>query len=162
MMRILIVEDNSAKAEELESFIRSSCQPIELSSSRSYQSGLKAVRDFAPDVLLLDMTLPTFDPAPHQGEGRMRQQGGYELMRKLKLKNMRPTVILVTQFESFGEGEDEMSLAEIVARCREEFPGIYYGHVYFSLVDSGWRSKLKRILGILLDQRGDNGKDIDC
>ena len=57
----------------------------------SFQSGLRAVEAACPQLVILDMTLPTFDRKPNSREGRVRPLGGYDLMRKMKLKNLHTT-----------------------------------------------------------------------
>lgn len=155
-IRVHVIEDNPDKSAQLRNFVAGCSDDIELSTSASFQSGLKAVRQMSPDILLLDMTLPTFDRLPTQRDGRLRPLGGYDLLHKLKMKDLKPRVIIISQLESFPEGDEEVSLQEIATRCSTEFSEMYCGYVYFSQVDSFWQSQLRQFLKHLIEQRGEN------
>jgi len=142
-----LVEDDSLKAGRLTSFLGEKFSVLKIQVFGSYQSGLKAVELSTPDLLVLDMTIPTFDRGPNKREGRLRPLGGYDLMRKLKLKNIHPNVIVVTQLETFGEGEEQVSFSEISLRCKHEFPEMFLGSVYFRQGEATWQSELTDLVG---------------
>jgi hypothetical protein len=99
------------------------------------------------------MTIPTFDRGHNKREGRLRPLGGYDLMRKLKLRNTRTHVIVVTQIETFGEGEDEVSFSEISARCKREFPEMFLGSVYFRQGEVTWQNELIQHVQVALREK---------
>src|SRR5690606_24217171 len=143
LMLIYIVEDSALKAGKIQSFLTQKFTDLHKSEVfSSYQSGLRAIQNRAPDILLLDMTLPNFDRAIHSREGRVRPLGGYDLMRKLQLKELICKVIVVTQLESFGEGDEEISFDEITSRCSIEFPNLFIDSVYFDQSGVKWQIKL--------------------
>lgn len=144
---IYIIEDNTLKAQKVLSFLEQSTTGI--SSKKifsSFQSGLRAIEDSPPELVILDMTLPTFDRRPNSREGRVRPLGGYELMRKMRLKKIFSPVIVLTQLESFGEAEDEVSFEEITSRCEREFPEFFVGSVYFDQSEINWRTHLELLI----------------
>jgi CheY-like chemotaxis protein len=149
-MRIYIVEDSPIKANNLVTFVSDllgDTQDIHLYVS--FQSGLKAIEANPPDTLILDMTLPTFDRRPNAREGRLRPLGGYDIMRKLKLKGIYTKIIVVTQLESFGDDEDEVSFKEITAQCHREFPDVFLGSVYYDQNGTNWRPHLQQLLALV-------------
>jgi hypothetical protein len=103
----------------------------------------------------MDMTLPTFDRQPNSRAGRMRPIGGYDLMCKMKFKSLSGKVIVVTQLETFGEGDEQVSFEEITNRCYEEFPNFFLGSVYFDQGGLNWQSDLLSILQLSLS-KGDH------
>lgn len=144
---IYVIEDNALKAKKIIKFLEEDMlYSAEIQIFTSFQSGLRAVEAACPQLVILDMTLPTFDRKPNSREGRVRPLGGYDLMRKMKLKNLSSPVIILTQLEAFGEAEDEVSFDEITNRCRREFPNLFIGSVYFDQSETNWRTHLKFLM----------------
>jgi len=146
-VNVHIVEDNVIKANSLSNFFLQ-----EYSSTcctkvfGSFQSALRALETSVPDLIVLDMTLPTFDRKPNSREGRIRPIGGYDLMYKMKHRSLAAAVIVVTQLEQFGEGEDEVSFSEITARCERDFPDFFLGSVYFDQGGLNWQNDLAELV----------------
>lgn len=146
-MKIYIVEDNALKASKLIAFLATEFPMLgNPEVFCSYQSGLRAIESVPPSLILMDMTLPTFDRKPNSREGRARPLGGYEIMRKMALKSIASSVIVVTQLESFGEGDEEVGFTDLTERCGREFPGVFAGGVYFDQGDASWRNDLLALL----------------
>ena len=141
-MIVYLVEDDSLKADRLTKFLGSHFPELKIQVFGSFQSGLKAIQENTPELLILDMTIPTFDRGHNKRKGRLRPLGGYDLMRKLKLRSTQTFVIVVTQLETFGEGEDEVSFLEINSRCKREFPEMFLGSVYFRQGEAAWQNEL--------------------
>lgn len=145
-MLIYIVEDDFLKANRLMMFLKENIQAAQVSIFGSFQSGLKAIQQATPNLVILDMTLPTFDRAGSDREGRLRPLGGYDLMRKLVHHSVQVSVVVVTQLETFGEGVDKVTFPELVDRCGRDFPTIFCGAVYFRQADSAWEHELLRLI----------------
>ncbi|MEO3864548.1 hypothetical protein [Rheinheimera fenheensis] len=145
---IYIIEDNILKSEQIIDFLNAkfNLDEKEVSVFMSFQSGLKAIESKLPRMVILDMTLPTFDRKPNAREGRLRPLGGYDLMRKMALKGLKCQVIVVTQLESFGDGEDEIGFDEITEKCSSEFPDLFVGSVYFDQGGVTWRGSLESMI----------------
>ena len=60
-MKILIIEDDKNKSTQIIERLSSYFTDIDFTVKRSFQQGVKTLRSSSFDVLLLDMTLPTFD-----------------------------------------------------------------------------------------------------
>ena len=145
-MRAYLIEDDSLKSDKLIAFLKREFSFLEVSIARSFQSGLQLLASATPELVLLDMRLPTFDSLPQSREGRQRPLGGYDLMRKIKRGGMQCPVIIVTQLDSFGDGNDEVSFHEISQRCKREFPGMFFGSVYFPQTSSAWEGELAALI----------------
>lgn len=149
-----IVEDNAIKAGGISSFFADN-YPSSFSTSvfGSFQSALRAMEGCSPDLIVLDMTLPTFDRKPNGREGRMRPLGGYDLMHKMQHRSLKSKVIVVTQLETFGEGDEQVSFAEITARCGRDFPEFFLGSVYYDQSGLNWQFNLATFVQKFLNQR---------
>lgn len=75
-MKILIVEDQWVKANNLRSFLEKEYDGIVVDIARSYQSGLEKSFGGDYDMLLLDMTLPNYDIKEGEDGGLTRMKGG--------------------------------------------------------------------------------------
>ena len=102
-MRILLIDDDENKTREVASFIMQSYRADELIIKRSYQSGLKELLLRRPDVVLLDMTMPTYDISAREPGGRERRYAGREILRQLERRDISVPVVVITQYEQFEE-----------------------------------------------------------
>ena len=149
-MKIVIVEDDVQKLKQLSLFIEQNYSGAFVRHARSYNTGLDAILDDPPDLVLLDMSLPTFDVSPQESGGRSRHFGGRELLSEIKRANLECCAIVVTQFETFGDGVERMTLQQIREQLASEYSRWYAGVVSYQPSESGWRDELLR----LLKQRG--------
>ncbi len=145
-MKVLIIEDDPNKLAYLRDHLRSSLPQAELLEERSYRGGLKAIVDARPDCILLDMTLPTYELHGSERGGRTRPFGGREILREMRRRNISSRVVIVTQFESFGEGGGRKTLTEMAAELEREFATNYVATVYYNPSHSQWRADLGALL----------------
>lgn len=145
-MKVALVEDDHQKASEIQDFLVERFPASDLTAYSSFNSGLRGILARRPELLLLDMTLPTFDRAPGIREGRLRPLGGYELMRKMELRSISVPCIVITQLEAFGEGVEKVEFDDVAARCRDEFPHFFRGMVRFQLAGARWKDDLETLL----------------
>lgn len=141
-MRILIIEDDPNKSKQLREHIMTTIGDSAVEERRSYQSGLKSAASGIYDVVILDMSLPTYDISPRERGGRTRPFAGREILSELARRDVHCHVIIVTQFESFGEGSERMTLRQLNDQLRNEFQDRYIQTVYYQAAESGWRMEL--------------------
>jgi CheY-like chemotaxis protein len=143
-MKILLVEDDEDKREQLASFIKTEIR-CELTEAQSFQSALRAIKSSHYDLILLDMTIPTFDITPHDGGGRSQPFGGEMLLHEMLRREIESKVIIVTQFDIFGKGEDEITLKDLDLRLSQQFAN-YLGAVQYGIAYTGWKDVLAKII----------------
>jgi DNA-binding NarL/FixJ family response regulator len=141
-MKFLLVEDDALKSENIQSFLQSEFPLDEVTVARSFQSGRRQAESNNFDLLILDMTLPTYDVAPRSREGRTRSKGGRELMRKIKLTGISLKAIVVTQFSSFGEGPDAVTFDILMKECLHELPDVFLGGIFYKSSSENWKKEL--------------------
>ena len=90
--------------------------------------------------------MPTFDVSPTDKGGRTRAYAGRDILREIRRKHLSPKVIIVTQFESFGEGQEKKTLEELKQELSGEFPANYVATVYYHLAIMGWKRDLAQII----------------
>jgi CheY-like chemotaxis protein len=156
-MKLLIVEDDDNKRFQLCQFVQSSFEGTEILQAKSLQSAIRQVRSSVPDIVLLDMTLPNYDPGPDEPGGQTHNFGGREFLRQLERFDISVPVIVVTQFERFGRGKQTIGLSELDDELRAEHGDNYRSSVYYHAAIHGWEEELKtliqKIVGI--------GRDVD-
>jgi CheY-like chemotaxis protein len=145
-MKVLLIEDSARKEERLIRFFQRRYPQCLLKIGRSYQSGLRLIKAQSFDLILLDMTLPTYDATPSSRFGRPRPLGGYEIMRKMDREGIMSSVIVVTQLEHFGQGDQQYTFDQVKKMCLEDFPKTFCGAVFFGQSDSHWEGELMALI----------------
>ncbi|MCG6398902.1 response regulator [Vibrio fluvialis] len=145
-MKICVIEDSPQKLEKILTLLKFSLPNINITSLGSYQSGLKYIKAENPELVILDMTLPTFDRGAGKREGRMRPFGGEDVMRKMQLNNIQSKVIVVTQFSSFDDGDEKVDYKTLFTRCKIEFKGLFIEGIKYSHSSDDWMNELSSII----------------
>ncbi len=144
---ILIVEDEAPKRAHIEKFILEVVPSAEIRFSRSVNSALDAIDDALPHLMLLDMSLPTFDVCKDEAGGRPQGFGGKEIMRHMKLSGVSCPVIVITGYEAFHrEAGKPVELIQIRQELAEEFPGMLVGMLHYNSTYEEWRHELRENL----------------
>ncbi|MDT9438286.1 hypothetical protein MXT00_20195 [Escherichia coli] len=105
-MRILIVEDESRKFEQLSHVIKSVFSSANIISSESLLSAIfNIAENDIYDLAILDMSMPNYDISDEEPTGGDSESfAGRELMFQMKLREKLCPIIVVTQYQSFEKG----------------------------------------------------------
>jgi DNA-binding NarL/FixJ family response regulator len=147
-MKVLIVEDDEFKLTQLARFVALSLPDARIVERRSYQSGMKEALEGSPDVILLDMNLPNFDITATEGGYETLFFAGRDILLEIKRLLIPSLVIVVTQFDTFGEGPEATTLEELKQRLAEQFPQNYLETIYYHPAQEDWKTKLSDQLKI--------------
>lgn len=148
-MKVLLVEDDEEKYLQLLDFAQEELK-AQVTVARSRQSGVAALLRDQFDLILLDMTMPTYDVAPVvEDGGRSQAYAGRDILQQMERRGITSKVIVVTQLDRFGQAEDELTLEALDAQLEAAFPEIYVGAVYYSARYAGWREALKSVVQAL-------------
>lgn len=145
-MEILVIEDDKLKSERLLLFLKAAYPKVIPKLERSYHNGLHRIETETFDVVLLDMTLPTYNASTTARIGRPRPLGGYDILRKMRRKKIASKVIVVSALGGFGTGDTKFTFEELKDKCAEEFPDIFLGAVFFSQTGNKWERQLLSLL----------------
>ena len=74
-MRILLVEDDEHKMNDIIAYLNTINNNIEVSTARSVESGVQSAVDNPYDLILLDMTIPNFDITEKSDGGKSYKNG---------------------------------------------------------------------------------------
>jgi CheY-like chemotaxis protein len=148
-MKILVVEDDENKRNQIVDFINEVILPVEIITANSYQSGLKVIRSQVFDLIILDMTMPTFDISSDENGGRPQAYAGRDILRQMERHDIIMPVIIVTQFDKFGSGHDELSLEELHDQLVEENLPSYKGVIFYNASITDWKKGLQNLISNL-------------
>ncbi|PPD10303.1 MAG: response regulator [Methylocystis sp.] len=142
MVRILIVEDDEDKRGKIVVLVTKHFAEFEIIEARSFQSGLRAVEEDNPDLVILDMTMRNFDKSPTEDGGRPHPFAGREILRQMKRERKMIPTIIITQFEEFGDDQNKVTLPQLTSELEQRFPN-YRGTIEYRHHIDAWQSELK-------------------
>ncbi|MBB5320530.1 response regulator [Marinobacter oulmenensis] len=149
--RILVVEDEDPKLQHLLSFISTIDSNFQVVSARSVTSALQKIQEVSPDLLLLDMSLPTFDVGELEAGGRPQGYGGLEVLRQMAMLDLECPTVVVTGYEAFpGESGEPVDLNQLTKNLNDEFPETLKDVLHYNSTNDEWKTKLKSIFSTLI------------
>lgn len=147
--KILVVEDDFKKKEDIRNFLSSDLSFVDVMIKESYQSGLRELINNSYDLLLLDMSIPTWDKSIDEPGGNFEQFGGYKILKEITRKKKPVNTILITMFDDFGESDTSITLSQLDHLLKNDFPDIYKGAVYYNTREEQWKNDLSTFINNL-------------
>lgn len=144
-MKILIVEDDLHKLEQISSFIMEVFGDYKIVHAGSYQSAVKKLKEDDFELIVLDMSIPTFDIEADVSSGRPRSFGGRDILLQMKIKKIETKAIVVTQFDSFGPGGSKVNLDTLIKQLQRLYPSTYAGTVYYKASSEDWKKHFEKL-----------------
>lgn len=144
IMKILYVEDEQIKANQVMSFLET-LNYYEIKLVKSYISALKELHNNNYNLLLLDMSLPLHDSTLFY-EDDFETYAGLDILDEIERIGLDIKVIIITAFDVLGEGNEKKTLDQLNEEISNDFSDIYLGIVYYNSSTLEWNSKLKKLL----------------
>lgn len=146
--KVLLVEDEPHKSQELTASLLGFFQDeLELRHVDSVSAAYLAVSESEYDLIVLDMALPTFTAeGDAAGRGFDQAQGGVEVLRALKSRNLRTKVIIITQYPDITFGGKRLKLSEAPKVLSDRYDQNVVGSVLYKYRSPSNHSKLTAIL----------------
>lgn len=151
-MKVLVVEDDQYKTKQLVTFLRDCFKITAIDIAWSVSSGMKKIISSKFDLILLDMSLPTYDLGPSETGGRPQSFGGRELLRYIDRMNIVTPVIVVTQYERFNKGQEYLDLDGLHRMLMREHSSTYRGLVFYASTNEDWKDRLRSTIGEILER----------
>lgn len=142
MVKILLVEDDDIKADNIIKFINE-----KITRMKSWQSGLMEIikhRDY--NLIILDMSMPRYDHNSSSNTYDFEPFAGLEIMKEMKRRKIFITTIVVTSFDTFGQDEQKVDLDKLKERLEIEFNEFYKGTIYYNSLLLTWKEELEKFL----------------
>lgn len=152
-MKILIAEDDDPKLHRIREVLENAFPHASISSVSAANAALTSLRSETPDLLILDMSLPTFEVGRGEPGGRPQDFGGLEVMDHLGAEDILCPVIIVTQHNEFPLAKGEsMSREEVAQRAAEDHAESFIGLVYYRSVADDWEAELRELATTVVAQ----------
>ena len=148
-MKILMIADDKNKSTQIIERLSSYFTDIDFTVKRSFQQGVKTLRSSSFDVLLLDMTLPTFDIDINSSGGKIRNFAGMDILDVMQQRQIVLKTIVITQYESFGE--ELVTISQMKDILRDRYNKNFVDIIYYSSSSKSWFESLKKLLGDLYE-----------
>ncbi len=145
-MNVLIIEDDENKREQIKSFLKTIEKKFKIITKASYQSGCKAALEQAYNLIILDMTMPTFDINSNDDGGRPQPYGGRKIIEQMYRHKISTPVVILTQFNVFGQGRDKQSLAQLDKDLKKKYRKFYKGALFYSTTQDNWKQKIEELI----------------
>ncbi|MBT3381704.1 MAG: response regulator [Lentisphaerae bacterium] len=142
-MRVLLVEDQPEKREQIRSFVFEAMAPdAEILDATSLRMALRHTVDCARfDLILLDMSMPNFDGTPQDPLGRSPESfAGKEFLEQMRLRSIVAPVIVITQYSAFEGGT--VTLDSLAKEFQNQYGDFYLGAVYYNSASDAWKQHL--------------------
>lgn len=145
--RILLVEDEAPKRRHIETLLIDLVPTARLFLARSVNSALDVLESEAIELLVLDMSLPTFDVGDRERGGRPQGFGGTEVLRNMEMSEISCATVVITGYEGFvREGGSTVDLAQLRAELMAEFPTILRAVLHYNSTFDEWKTVLRATL----------------
>ncbi|MGS4681979.1 hypothetical protein ACKURH_22815 [Enterobacter soli] len=140
-MKILLIEDNILKREKIINYINESFTNIEIMSAGSYNIGLSLSLKGDYDLIILDMSLPTFEKTESNRGGRFRVFGGREIAQRLKRAGKLPKFLIVTGYKDFIDDAGKLTIEQVSDHLME-MSSLFLGVILYESSSSKWKTDL--------------------
>ncbi len=137
-MRVLIVEDTEAKMKVIEECIKTIRNDWEFTEARSYSDGIQKIYERGWNLILLDMSLPTYTISHTESGGTKKPVAGKEIMKRMLSREIYIPVIIITQFDTFGD--NQISLESLTREFENDYTKIWKGTISYD--KPGWQDNL--------------------
>ena len=137
MKKILLIEDDENKRNDIVEFLKENYPDKETDLALSFNAGVRKAMKGDYDLMLVDMTLPKFDKDKGSNE-RTLHNGGELLIGYLMDLGISIKSIVITQYDYFGEE----TLETIDGRLKTDCYGTYIGAVKYNSSEDGWKYEL--------------------
>ncbi|MYN18492.1 response regulator [Rugamonas sp. FT107W] len=147
MINLLLVEDDDPKLDQVVYFLENLPSQLQVTVAKSLNSACNLIDREYFDIILLDMSLPTFDGRKTAGSnGRQKTFGGKEVLMYLWELEIDTPVYVITGFKDFPGEFGQVLLPQLHAELTDEFPANYKGNIYFTHSSDDWKLQLRNLL----------------
>lgn len=121
MIDVLVIEDDEFKATDILRLVREVIDDAMVNRAASVTSALRAITSGKFDLVIMDMSLPTFDLSGPGGGGSPQGQGGVEILRLARRLGTLSPFVVVTQYPDIDINGDNVPLEQAAKRLSDRF-----------------------------------------
>lgn len=142
MRRVLIVEDDDFKVKDILAFFPSWRSEV----AKSVRDGVVSITEQSYDLIVLDMSLPTYEKTKRSGSGSSQAQGGLEILREIKASGDRTKLIIVSQYPDIELEGISIPLEESPEVLAERYNANVCRAIIYDSDNVSWATKFKEAL----------------
>ena len=144
-LNILIVEDDIQKFSHIKNHIFANKKDffnLIFDQANSVTNAINKIEEYQPDILILDISLPTFNINNTESGGRARHIGGVEILDFMQLMNITCKTVILTGYEAFLIDSKPIDFVNFKNELIEEFPTIIKDVLFYNSINAMWKSKI--------------------
>lgn len=141
-MRMLIVEDDPHKSNELEAFVCGQMHFENVTRCDSVNSAVRVIDNNFFDLVLLDMALPSHHLRPGNGPAVSLLSGGLEIVMELDYQKRNEPIIILTQHIEVEINEKLIPVRSVKAELLRQFSVNLIDCIRYEYGKDSWKSKL--------------------
>ncbi|WP_449758617.1 hypothetical protein [Erwinia persicina] len=146
-MDFILIEDDDFKKKKILDFLVDNFCDRPIHTAGSVTSAIDLLKNEKNDhIILLDMSLPTYDYEKNSDTGRPQGFGGIEILRYMEFIGDIRNVIVITQFDSFVVNEESINISHIETQLTDEFSDVFLGIIQFDIISDSWKSALIKLI----------------
>ncbi|MCV0437435.1 MAG: response regulator [Hydrogenophaga sp.] len=146
-MKILIVEDDSYKYSKVRAFLQDLIAQSEFIHKDSVHGAVLYLRSEKPDLVILDMSLPSHSLVAGQGSPVSMPAGGIEVIMELKLLGKTDIhIVVLTQYPNVEIEDEYYSIPQSQELIRELYGMERIEVIYYDNESADWSVKLRGAL----------------
>lgn len=147
MKNFILIEDDDFKKKKILDFLLEEFNKSNIPCASSVTSALNYLKqNRGEQIVLLDMSLPTYDQESQLDTGRPQGFGGMDILRYMEFMGDERKVIVITQFDNFTVNGENVSLQDISIRLEKEFANYFIGVVQFDVISDSWKNQLLTLI----------------
>lgn len=152
-MNVLLVEDDEFKAADITKVLADSLPSASVQRATSVTSALREITNESFSLIVLDMSLPTFDLSGPGGGGSPQGQGGLEVLRLARRLGNNSPFVVVTQYPDIEIDGRYFKLPVASNALRTRFGVDVKACILYEFDGVAWRGPLHGYLRAMLGQR---------
>ena len=149
-VRILLIEDDDGKRQSIETVLKREVPHTTIVSAHSVRSALDHVSSGQFQLILADMSLPTYDILDRKSGGTPRPFGGIEVFEQIERLELVIPILVVTSYPAFSDGKQSLRFEDLAVQLKRDFPQLFAGLIYFDFAYSEWDHFLSEYLSKLI------------
>ncbi|MDB5824996.1 MAG: hypothetical protein JWR21_3700 [Herminiimonas sp.] len=152
-MQILLIEDSDGKRQSIQSLVEKEYPSARLIHAHSVRSAIDTISDSPLDLIIADMSLPTYDIEVRERGGTPRPFGGIEIFEHMERLGLEVPILVVTSYPTIIDGNQSVSFASLSKQLKLDFQKSFLGMVYFDSAYTSWERDITSALKQLFESK---------
>lgn len=140
MRQVLLIEDDEVKRQGVQSVLTLNFD-FKIVLANSVSTAIRSITEEI-DLIIADMSLPTYDIEAQERGGTPRPFGGIEVFEHLDRIASKVPVVVVTSYPAISDGRKSLTVNDLERQLETDFPDNFKGLVYFDNAYTDWEMKL--------------------